>query len=65
MHVLAKAIEKAGSFDISEVENALHTLDIKSLVGQIRYNAQGDLEAPHVFVFQVQEGIFTQVFPSP
>lgn len=65
MHVLAKAIEKAGSFDISEVENALHSLDIKSLVGQIRYNARGDLKDPRIFIFRVREGVFTQVFPSP
>ncbi|NOZ05170.1 MAG: branched-chain amino acid ABC transporter substrate-binding protein [Chloroflexi bacterium] len=65
MHVLAEGVKKAGTFNVTKVEQALHSLDMKSLVGQIRYNAQGDLQNPRIFIFQVKDGAFGQVYPAP
>jgi len=65
MHVLAEGIKKAGTFDVAKVEQALHNLNMKSLVGQIRYNAQGDLKDPRIFIFRVKDGTFGQVYPAP
>jgi len=65
MHVLAEGVKRAGSFDVTKVEQVLHSLDMQSLVGQIRYNAQGDLQDPKIFIFQVKKGAFGQVFPAP
>lgn len=65
MAVLAEGVKKAGVFDASRVADAIRALDISTLVGKVNYDASGDLKDQRVFVFQVKEGAFVQVFPKP
>jgi branched-chain amino acid transport system substrate-binding protein len=65
MSVLAEAVKKAGSIEANKVANALHTLNIDTLVGPVSYDDQGDLQQPNVYIFQVQNGSFIQVAPKP
>jgi branched-chain amino acid transport system substrate-binding protein len=63
MNVLLNAAEEAGSFERNAVANAIRSLDFDSLLGHVSYDANGDLKDPTIYVFQVQDGEFVQVFP--
>lgn len=65
MAVLAAAIQKANTFDVAKVEDAMRQVDINTLVGRVTYDTAGDLKQQNVYVFQVKEGAFVQVFPKP
>jgi branched-chain amino acid transport system substrate-binding protein len=64
MEVLLDGAEKAGGFDSSALANAIRGLDFDSLLGHVSYDANGDLKDPTIYIFQVQEGKFVQVFPE-
>ncbi len=64
MAVLSAAVQKASSFDVTRVEDALHQLDLNTLVGHVNYDSAGDLKEQRVYVFQVKEGAFVQVYPK-
>lgn len=61
MDVIAAGVKKANTFDASRVADAIRNLDFQTLVGQVSYNAAGDLQQPHVYVFQVKDGDFEQL----
>jgi len=61
MQALVEAAKKAGSTESSKVKNALHSLDLDTFVGRVRYDDQGDLREPQIYIFQVQSGEFAQV----
>ena len=61
MDVIAAGIKKANTFDASKVADAIRGLDLQTLVGEVRYNAAGDLQQPKVYIFQVKDGEFTQL----
>jgi len=61
MDVIAAGVKKANTFDASRVADAIRGLDFQTLVGQVRYNAAGDLQQPKVYIFQVKDGEFTQL----
>jgi branched-chain amino acid transport system substrate-binding protein len=61
MDVIAAGIKKAGTFDAGKVTEAIRNLDLQSLVGNIRYNAAGDLQEQKIYIFQVKGGDFIQV----
>jgi len=61
MDVIATGVKKANTFDASRVADAIRGLDFQTLVGQVRYNASGDLQQPRVYIFQVKDGEFTQL----
>ncbi len=64
MAVLSAAVQKASSFGVTRVEDALHQLDLNTLVGHVNYDSAGDLKEQRVYVFQVKEGAFVQVYPK-
>ncbi len=64
MAVLTAAVQKANTFDTAQVENALHQLDLNTLVGHVTFDQSGDLREQRVYVFQVKDGAFTQVYPK-
>ena len=64
MAVLAEGVKKANTFDSTKVSDAIRTLDLKTLVGQVTYDANGDLKEQRVFVFQVKDSGFVQVYPK-
>lgn len=63
MEVLAEGVEKAGSFNGSDVAAAIHQLGFESLIGQIGYDDNGDLKEQRLYIFRVQDGEFNQIAP--
>ena len=61
---LAAAVQKANTLDAARVQEALHQIDLNTLVGHVTYDNAGDLKEQRVFVFQVKEGAFVQVYPK-
>ncbi len=55
LKALGEAVKKANSIDAKQVENALHAIDLKTPVGQIAYDANGDLKDQRIYIFQVQK----------
>ncbi|MBI3732001.1 MAG: branched-chain amino acid ABC transporter substrate-binding protein [Chloroflexi bacterium] len=64
MAVLAAGVQKAGTFEAAKVADAIRQLDMTTLVGHVTYDAGGDLKEQKVYIFQVKEGAFVQVFPK-
>ena len=64
MAVLVAAVQKANTFDRPRVEEAFRQLDLSTLVGHVTFDAGGDLKEQRVYVFQVKEGAFIQVYPK-
>jgi branched-chain amino acid transport system substrate-binding protein len=62
--VLAAAVQKAQTFDAARVEDALHQIDLNTLVGHVSYDTSGDLKEQRVYVFQVKDGAFIQFYPK-
>jgi branched-chain amino acid transport system substrate-binding protein len=65
MAVLAEGVKKANSLEAARIADAIRALDMKTLVGQVAYDGNGDLKQQQVYVFQVKDGAFTQVYPLP
>lgn len=63
MHVLAEGVKKAQSFDATKVAQAIRQLDFDTLVGHISYDQWGDLKEQKIYIFQVRDGAFVQVYP--
>ncbi len=61
MTVLAEGARKAGKVDGPQIAAALREARIDTLIGPIRYEENGDLQDPKVFIFQVREDAFVQV----
>jgi branched-chain amino acid transport system substrate-binding protein len=61
MEVIAEGIKKAGSFNASQVADAIRSLNTRSLVGQIAFDQSGDLREQRVYIFQVKGGDFVQI----
>ncbi len=64
MQVLAEGIKKAKSFDAAEVAQAIRQLDFDALMGHISYDQDGDLKEQSIYIFQVQDGAFVQIYPE-
>lgn len=63
--VLAEGVKKAGTVDdAARIADAIRGLDFDTPIGHIAYDAQGDLRAPQIYVFQVRGGEFVQVYPK-
>ncbi len=62
--VLAEGIKKAGSFDVNRVADAIRGLDFDAPIGHMSFDANGDLKAPQIYIFQVRNAEFVQVFPK-
>jgi branched-chain amino acid transport system substrate-binding protein len=65
MAVLAAGVQKAQTFDVTRVEDAIRQVDLTTLVGHVTYDGAGDLKEQRVYIFQVKEGAFIQVYPKP
>jgi len=63
--VLLTAVKKASSTDGKTIAQAIHSLDLKSLVGRVQYDANGDLAEQRVYIFQIESGRFKQIYPKP
>jgi branched-chain amino acid transport system substrate-binding protein len=64
LEVLAEGVKKAASLDASEVEAAIRSLaGIQTPMGDLSYDAQGDLKDQKIYIYQVQAGDWVQVYP--
>jgi len=64
MEVLAEGAREADSFDSSKVADAIRGLrGLETPMGNISYDAHGDLQNQQIYIFQVQEGTWVQVYP--
>lgn len=65
MHVLSEGVRRAKSFDATNVAQAIRQLDFDTLVGHISYDQRGDLKEQNIYIFQVQDAAFVQIYPEP
>jgi branched-chain amino acid transport system substrate-binding protein len=64
MEVLAAGVKEAGSFDASQVASAIRSLaKIPTPMGDLSFDAQGDLKEQKIYIFQVQNGDWAQIYP--
>lgn len=63
MQVLVDGVRKAGTMSSDKVADAIRGLNIKTALGDVQYEADGDLRNPKIYIFQVREGAFVQVAP--
>jgi branched-chain amino acid transport system substrate-binding protein len=63
MDVLVRGAQAARSLEGGRVIDAIARLDYRGLAGTISYDGKGDLREQQVFIFQVREGRFVQVYP--
>jgi branched-chain amino acid transport system substrate-binding protein len=63
LEVMAEGARRARSLDGRQVADAIRNLDLKTLIGQVRYTPQGDLQEQKIYIFQVKNGQFVQVTP--
>lgn len=61
MQALAEAVRDANSFERDEVTNALRGNGIDTLLGNLRFEEDGDLVDPQIWIYQVQNEEFAQV----
>ncbi len=63
MSVLAEGVKRANSLDANKVADAMRQLDFRGLIGELQFDANGDVKSPRVYIFQVKDGQFVQVAP--
>jgi branched-chain amino acid transport system substrate-binding protein len=61
MQTLAEGIRRADSFERDRVADALRTGSAKTLLGDLRFESDGDLVNPQIWIYQVRDNEFTQV----
>jgi branched-chain amino acid transport system substrate-binding protein len=65
MEVIAEGAREAGSIEAGEVAEAIRNLTgVETPMGSLSYDDQGDLEDQRIYIFQVQDGDWVQVYPS-
>jgi branched-chain amino acid transport system substrate-binding protein len=64
LEVLADGAKQAGTLDAAKVASAIHSLAaIKTPMGDLSYDAEGDLKDQKIYIFQVKAGDWVQVYP--
>lgn len=64
MEVLAAGVEAAKSFESAPVADAIRNLPgVETPLGALRFDANGDLQEQKIYIFQVQNGDWAQVYP--
>ncbi len=61
MQAMAEGAAKADSFDRNKVAAALRSDTIPTLLSSLRFEPNGDLVAPKIWIYQVKDGEFQQV----
>jgi branched-chain amino acid transport system substrate-binding protein len=61
MQALADAVRDADSFERDAVAAALRDNSVETLLGDLRFEADGDLIDPKIWIYQVQNDEFAQV----
>ena len=62
--MLADAVEQADTFDAAQVADAIRDLSgIETPMGDLSYDASGDLQDQKIYIFQIRDGDWVQVYP--
>lgn len=61
--VLLAAVAKAGTLDADSVAEAMRQLNINTMIGQVSYDDKGDRVNAPIYIYQVQNSAFVQVWP--
>ncbi|MFQ5858201.1 MAG: branched-chain amino acid ABC transporter substrate-binding protein [Anaerolineae bacterium] len=61
MQVLAEGVRRANSLDFAAITDALRRNPIKTLLNELRYQPNGDLADPQIWIYQVVDGEFRQI----
>jgi branched-chain amino acid transport system substrate-binding protein len=64
LQVLAHGVQQANSLDPAQVSDAIRAATVETPIGSLAYQANGDLRDAALFVFQVRNGAFEQVYPK-
>ena len=60
MQVLAEAVRQAGALEATKTAGALRKGTLKTLLNDLRYQPNGDLVDPQIWIYQVVDGEFQQ-----
>lgn len=63
MQIVVDAITRAGSLDREKIRDALATTDMVTIVGPVKFRANGTMEREYATIVQYQDGVQTIVFP--
>ena len=63
LEVLAQGVRQANSIDAAQVSEAIRASTVETPIGPLAYEANGDLRDAALFIFQVRDGAFVQVYP--
>jgi branched-chain amino acid transport system substrate-binding protein len=64
LKVLAEGVQEAKSFDAVGVANAIRSsAGIETTMGNLSFDADGDLQDQKIYIYQVQGGDWVQVYP--
>jgi len=61
MQVLAEGVRKANNLDTSAIAQSLRNSVLNTLLNGLRYEENGDLVDPKIWIYQVVDGEFQQV----
>ncbi len=61
MQALAAGVRAAGSFEGDAVAQAMRGIEIETLMGRMRFSANGERVDAQVWIYQVEDGEFRQV----
>jgi branched-chain amino acid transport system substrate-binding protein len=65
LEVLAEGVKAADSFDAAQVASAIRGLgEVQTPMGNLSYDSEGDLTDQKIYIFQVREGDWVQVYPG-
>jgi ABC-type branched-subunit amino acid transport system substrate-binding protein len=57
-------VQKAGSLDAGKIALAIRGLNLDTLIGRVQYAADGDRVDAPIYIYQVQNDAFVQVWPK-
>jgi branched-chain amino acid transport system substrate-binding protein len=64
LEVLAEGVKAADSLDAHQIANAIRGLaEVQTPMGNISYGAEGDLTDQKIYIFEVRDGDWLQVYP--
>jgi branched-chain amino acid transport system substrate-binding protein len=63
LEVLAAGVREANSIEAQAVSDAIRTISVDTPVGQLSFQANGDLQDATVYIFEVKDDAFVQVYP--
>jgi branched-chain amino acid transport system substrate-binding protein len=63
LEVLAEGVKRAETLEASQVSDAIRTSTFETPMGELAYQPNGDLREATVYIFQVRQGAFEQVYP--